>query len=236
MLKIAVIEDSQKFTETLKSFFDKFSACGEPLDVVFFESAVPFLERYKPIYDVVFMDIMLPHMNGMDAAHRLRELDQSVVLIFVTNMAQFAVKGYEVNAADYIVKPLYYNDFALKFRRAVLRCKEAASTVLITQQSGKRRVLLREVIYIEVHGHQLSFKTEAGEFSSTGTISEMESSLKNKGFLRCNKCFLINQRHIAVIRNNTVVMSNGDELQISRPRKKQFMHDLTESIGKENSL
>lgn len=236
MLKIAVIEDSKEFSETLKSFFTKFSSCGESLDVVYFESAIPFLEHYKPIYDIVFMDIMLPHMNGMDAAHKLRELDQSVVLIFVTNMAQLAVKGYEVNAADYIVKPLLYHDFALKFRRAVLRCKEAASTVLITQQSETRRVLLREVIYIEVHGHTLSFKMETGSFSSTGTISEMESNLKNKGFLRCNKCFLINQRHIALVRSNTVIMSNGDELQISRPRKKQFMHDLTESIGKENSL
>lgn len=236
MLKIAVIEDSKEFAETLKSFFAKFSSCEEPLDVVFFESAIPFLEHYKPVYDVVFMDIMLPHMNGMDAAHRLRELDQSVVLIFVTNMAQLAVKGYEVNAADYIVKPLYYNEFELKFRRAVLRCKEAASTVLITQQSGARRILLREIMYIEVHGHKLSYKTEAGTFSSTGTISEMEANLRDKGFLRCNKCFLINQRHIAVVQSNTVVMSNGDELQISRPRKKQFLHDLTEIIGKENSL
>ncbi len=71
-------------------------------------------EHYRADYDIVFMDIELPGINGMEAAHRLREIDQQVILIFVTNMAQFAVKGYEVDALDYIIKPAQYGPLSIK--------------------------------------------------------------------------------------------------------------------------
>ena len=76
-------------------------------------------------YDIVFMDIELPGINGMEAAHRLREIDQQVILIFVTNMAQFAVKGYEVDALDYIIKPAQYGPLSIKLDRAAQRWRAA---------------------------------------------------------------------------------------------------------------
>lgn len=237
MFKIAIVEDNQTALEKLQGYLERYAQeHKENFDIAAFGDALDFLDSYRRIYDMVFMDIELPFINGMEAAQRLREIDQQVVLVFVTNMAQFAVKGYEVDALDYLVKPVHYGDFELKLHRAVSRLKEAQEAILVQRQSGMVRLKLQEIGYIEVRGHTLIFHTEAGEITGSGTLHDLESKLRNKGFLRCNKCYLVNQRHIAAVQGYTLVMTKGEELQISRPRKKAFMSELAETMGNENVL
>lgn len=232
MLQVAMIEDEQAAKERLESCLRRFAQeSGEELAIHPFGEAVEFLDHYKPIYDVVFMDIELPHINGMDAARRLREMDQKVVLIFVTNMAQYAVKGYEVNALDYIIKPLNYGSFALKMERVVRQVKSRSAALTISQQNGIKRILLREIRYIEVQGHRLVFHTESGPIPGSGSLSEMEQRLKGRGFSRCNKCYLVNLRYVAQVEGLTLWLREGDGLQISRPRKKEFLSDFAEYLG-----
>ncbi|WP_455616477.1 LytR/AlgR family response regulator transcription factor [Eisenbergiella sp.] len=237
MLKIAIVEDNNASAEKLRGFLEQYASDnGENFDITIFGDALAFLDGYKRIYDMVFMDIELPFIDGMEAAKRLRAVDQQVILIFVTNMASFAVKGYEVNALDYLVKPVHYGDFELKLRRAVARSEEAQEAILVVRQSGFLRLRLQEIRYIEVRGHTLIFHTETGLVNGSGTLLETEEKLKNKGFLRCNKCYLVNQKHIAAVQGYTLVMVGGEELQISRPRKKTFMSELAETMGNENVL
>ena len=195
-----------------------------------------FLDGYRTVYDVVFMDIEMPGIDGMEAAHRLRRLDQKVILVFVTNMASYAVKGYEVNATDYIVKPVYYGDFELKLKRILAGYQAASEAILVVRQGGYVRLLLRKIHYIEVQGHRLMYHTEDGIVEGSGTLLETEEKLKDKGFLRCNKCYLVNQRHIIGVNGYTLMLMGGEELQISRPRKKAFMSELAEAMGKDNVL
>lgn len=237
MLKIAIIEDNKAEADRLREFLDRFSQQGSTtLCVDVFGEALSFLEHYKPVYDIVFMDIEMPYLDGMEAARRLREVDQKILLIFVTNMAQFAVKGYEVDALDYIVKPIQYQDFKQKFQRAVMRCRNDADAVLVAQQDRVSRILLRDICYIEVRGHRLIYHTEQGMADGGGTLRETEAQLRGKGFLRCNKCYLVNFRHIVTVRGSTLLMTGGDELTISRPRKKDFMRELAECMGNESLL
>ena len=121
-MNIAIVEDDGKEAEALLSYIKKYGEkSGTSFDVKIFSDAENFLESYKQGLDIVFMDIELPGMNGMDASKRLRALDRSVTLIFVTNMARFAVNGYEVGAFDFIVKPVTYGSFEIKFRYAPRR-------------------------------------------------------------------------------------------------------------------
>lgn len=108
MYNIAIVEDSKEATDVLKSYFDRFSEeMGARFNVVCFDNALDFLENYSSAFNLVLMDINMPHMDGMEASHRLREIDNNVTLIFVTNMAQYAIRGYEVGATDFIVKPVH---------------------------------------------------------------------------------------------------------------------------------
>lgn len=237
MFKIAIVEDQPEAAEKLKGFLERFaSENGEVFDITLFGDASDFLEDYRRTYDMVFMDIELPGIDGMEAARRLRAVDRGITLIFVTNMARYAVKGYEVDAADYLVKPIHYGDFERKLKRVVGRHRESADAILVVRQSGCLRLLLREIRYIEVRGHKLIFHTEKEEITGSGTLLETEEKLKGKGFLRCNKGYLVNQRHIIAVQGYRLIMTGNDELQISRPRKKTFMSELAESMGNENIL
>lgn len=125
MYTIAIVEDDKTQAESLKEYLLRYAAeNGEAFAVKTFANAVVFLENYTAVYDVVFMDIKMPYLNGIAAAHKLRELDKNVLLFFITSLTQYAIRGYEVDALNYIVKPVEYNEFALKFRKAMDRLSE----------------------------------------------------------------------------------------------------------------
>lgn len=122
MIEIAMVEDEAEAADLLRSYIDRYSKENEKMFAVTrYDSAIAFLTDYKPKFDLIFMDIELPDLNGMEASRKLREIDRTTALIFVTNMAQFAIKGYEVEALDFVVKPVSYYNFALKMQKAIDR-------------------------------------------------------------------------------------------------------------------
>lgn len=232
MLSVAIIEDDDVAAQRLRESLERYAQeSGEPVTVTAFPEATRFLEGYRPTHDIVFMDIEMPTMDGMTAAARLREMDKQVVLIFVTNMAQYAAKGYEVDAMDYILKPFGYTDFERKFERAVRACRRGSASIIVTEQGGTHRVLLREIEYIEVRGHSLLLHTESGIVRGTGTLQATEAKLGGEGFLRCSKAFLVNQLHVRAVKGSTLEMSSGDLLSIGRSFRKPFMSGLAALIG-----
>lgn len=234
MIRVAIVEDSRQAASTLTEFLDLFSEkTGVSFSVSLFGDAISFLTGYKAVYDIVFMDIELPRLDGMTAAEKLRRMDKKILLLFVTNMAQFAVKGYEVDAFDYIVKPVGYNNFELKMKKAVALIRSASDVIVINRSSGVVRLLAREVKYVESSGHKIVYHTDTGEVQGGNeSLSELEERLGPIGFLRCNNCYLVNFRHILSAQGYVVTVSDGEQLQISRPRKKSFMTGLADRIGK----
>ena len=120
MFRIAVIEDENSVADTLKEYIDRFfSEAKKDYTVNHFDNAIKFLDQYKCEYDLILMDINLPGLDGMSAISKLREKDKEVKVIFVTSLAQYAIKGYEVNAFDFVIKPVNYYNFALKLNRVI---------------------------------------------------------------------------------------------------------------------
>lgn len=173
----------------------------------------------------------MPRLDGMTAAERIRSFDPGVILIFITNMAQYAIKGYEVDALDFVLKPVGYFPFSLKLKKAVsaLRAR-AQKDLLLPLDGGVKRVSSGEIYYIEVQGHRIIVHAESGDYVIPGALRDMEEQLEGQHFVRCNKCYLVNLRHVTDVRQNTVV-AGGHELQISRPRKKEFLQALTDYFG-----
>lgn len=229
---IAIVEDEAAEAEILRSYFDRYSKeNGTTFTITHFVSAETFLNRYRPVYDLILMDICLPKTNGMTAAVRLREIDQAVPLIFVTNMAQFAVKGYEVDAFDFVVKPVSYANFALKIRRLLSRLNaRREGEILVTLSDHMVRLSASQITYIEISGHRIVYHTTGGEVNAYGNLKEVEAILDASVFVRCNSCYLVNLRYVQAIQGNMVVVA-GNPLQISRPRRKAFIQALNDYLG-----
>ena len=174
---IAIVEDEVEEAETLRSYFARYTQeYGTAFTVTHFLTAEAFLNRYRPVYDLVLMDICLPKTSGMDAAALLRRVDQSVPLIFVTNMAQFAVKGYEVDAFDFVVKPVSYANFVLKIHRLLGKlAARREGEVLVTQSDHMIRLPASQIKYIEISGHRMVYHTTGGDVNAYGNLREAEA-------------------------------------------------------------
>ena len=122
MLKIAVVEDQQEVRDELCRFIRQYAAENSlQVEVLPIEDGAVIAEHYEPGYDIIFMDVEMPGLDGFGAAEKIRAVDADAVLVFVTNMAQYAIKGYEVDALDYVLKPVNYYQFCTKLSRAVQR-------------------------------------------------------------------------------------------------------------------
>ena len=237
MIRIAIVEDEAPVSEVLKSYFQRMEEENRGLhfSVEIYKNAIVFLEAYKQQFDIVLMDIEMPYMDGMTAATKLREIDKIVTLIFVTNMAQFAIKGYEVKAYDFIVKPVKYYGFAMKMQAAISELKKNYTESLgINTQDGMIRIPLRDLIFVESFEHSLIYHYEGGSFVSKGreSLTEVEKKLSKYGFLRCKSSFLVNIRHIKRISGNIIEIGN-EEIQIGRTKKKEFLNSMAKYLSLE---
>ena len=172
-------------------------------------------------------------MDGLTAARHVRECDEHVIIIFITSAPQFAIKDYEVNALSYLLKPLPWFAFSQELSRSIeaLR-RRTPDTLLLRSGTGISRVSLTDIQFIESRKHLLTAHTSAGAFTVSGTLKELEAELANKGFFRSNSCYLVNLDHVVGVEDQDCVMSNGEALRISRPRKKAFLQALSQHIGR----
>lgn len=227
MIKIAVVEDNKKDQAILTEYLKKFSARFE---IETFDSAVLFLTDYKPKYDIVFMDIEMPYLDGMSAAAKLRQVDNCACLIFVTNLAQYAIKGYEVAAFDYIVKPLTYANFAMKMTRILTHIDtKTQKEVLVRTSDGIVRVDVSDIIYVEIAAHKITYHLVDKNVESYGTLKDVETLVDDKLFVRCNNCFLVNLRFVNAIEDKYAVVGE-ERLLISYPRRQEFKKALTDYL------
>ena len=232
MIRIAVVEDEEKALEELLGLLERYQKEKQEIfDIKTYKNAVIFLTNYQPNYDLIFMDIQMPYMDGMQAAARLRELDTETCLIFVTNLANMAVKGYEVSAFDFVVKPVQYNVLFAKMNRTLDYLMKSKNQKIQIQSAGVRRLIqISDIIYVEVSNHQLVYHTENGDYEVYGTMAKTRSQLEQYGFSLCNNCYLVNLHYVKNVEKYLVVVKDK-ELQISHPKKKTFMEALNNFIG-----
>lgn len=223
MYRIALVDDDLNHLDIFRAYIERYKGENEiEIELVTFSSGLAFISDYQPVYDILFLDIEMPHMNGMEVAKSVRKSDPHSVIVFITNMPQYAIKGYEVNAFDYMMKPLEYSVFKVKFD-AVINAVEGSDefSMLIPWKDGSRLVKADEIIYVEIWGHLLSVKTKDETYQMSGTLKEIEDQLKNQHFIRCNKSYLINLQYVIRMSSDIVVLLGGYELKISRSRRKE---------------
>ena len=107
MIRIALVEDEAEVRAQLQGYVQRHTRqYGTEFAVTEFADGMELLDDYRPVYDILFLDVEMKHLDGMETARRVRELDKDVIIVFITNMAQYAIGGYAVGALDYVLKPV----------------------------------------------------------------------------------------------------------------------------------
>ena len=232
MYRIALVDDEKIFTDQIEEYIRQYQAENPAeFQVSVFHSSTEFIAGFQKEYDLILLDVEMPQLNGMELAHKIRETDEQVVLMFITNMAQYAIHGYSVGALDFVTKPINYYTFAMKLTRALKRVpKKESTSVLLTMADGVKRIDIKQIYYLEVQNRLLHYHTEEGEFVVRGSLQAAEERLSGHPFEKCNHWYLVNLMHVKEVRKNIVVVGSH-ELEISRRNKTSFLKALTDYMG-----
>lgn len=232
MIKIAIVEDEQKTAFDLRNMLLRLAPeLQHSFDIACFHNAEEFLTVQRGRFDLVFIDIQMPGLSGLEAAAKLRETDRATVLIFVTSLAQFALAGYEVDASDFLVKPVDMGALNLCLRRALKQLSHRQEKKIMLSVDGVRIYLpVSEIFYIEVSNHQMIYHALSGDYTTYDSMNKVQKELEEHNFFRCNSCYLVNLRYVSSV-DKFIVNVHGAQLQISHPRKKAFMEALNRYIG-----
>lgn len=232
MFRIAIVEDEEEIRCQLGEYAQQYAQeYKTELEISLFSDGSELLAGYRPIYDILFLDIDMPGINGMETAERIRTQDDEVVIVFVTNLMQYAIQGYAVRALDYVLKPITYGMFCLKLDKAIAMVRgRGGGQIILRLNEGIQRLDTRQIYYVEVQRGVLRYVTALGEFMVRGTLQSAAEELENYHFVRCNYWYLVNLLHVTKVGKDTAEVA-GIQLQISRRNRSGFMAALTEYVG-----
>ena len=223
MINIAIVEDSDFDASALNAGIDEIAkSTGKKVESTRFNDAESFLKNYSSSFDIVFMDIELGKLSGMEASKLLREKDDEAILIFTTNMRQFAAEGYSVEALDYVIKPISLPRLQTCLTRAFAKLeKRGGGSLIISLGNFTRRIAYHDILYVETLNHRVLIHTEKETVDFFGAMKKIAADLPSS-FALCNSCYLVNLDHVTGIVGD-VVSVKGKELHISRNKKKAFL-------------
>lgn len=232
MIRIAIVEDEKVYIEQLTEYLKEYQRQeGEDFEIKIFRDGDGITADYKGEFDIILMDIQMKFVDGMTAAEEIRKMDSEVVIMFITNMTQYAIRGYQVDALDYILKPVSYFAFSQKLKRAIERInRRKAAYITLQVKGGILRLMISDIYYVESEGHNLIWHTRKGDYQASGTMKYAEELLSKYAFFRGNHCYLINLEHVEGMQEKCAIVK-GERLQISRPKMNQFMQALTKYWG-----
>ncbi|MCD8306848.1 MAG: LytTR family DNA-binding domain-containing protein [Clostridia bacterium] len=221
MIRIAIVEDSPEDSARIEECLAYVREKDQlDMSVKRFADADHFFFDTAPDYDLILLDILMPGMNGMDAAKRIRVYNRMVGIVFVTTMSQLAIKGYEVDALDFIVKPVNVNDFYLKMHHILARLHFFEKDQVILKNGEKVvSIAVNSILYIDVSGHYVTYHTSSESFEQYTTLKETEKMMEPYTYIvRASRYYLVNLNHVDEIRGDEVIVG-GFHVPVSRAEK-----------------
>lgn len=242
MVRIAIAEDDREFREKCASFIRRYcEENGVQAEVTVFEDGMDLLDRQEEkgeTWDILFLDVQMKYCDGFYTARKFREKDSQAVIVFITTLAQYAVKGYEVDAMDYLIKPVSYEKVCPRLKKALQRVSRFEEHyMLLPVEDTREKVAVSSIMYVDVDRHTLRIHTPDRVYEMRQTIGKIEEELAPYHFLRCDRSVLVNPRAVMKVGKDTVEIGDPamgktlEVLPLSRGRKKEFLQELASVIS-----
>ncbi len=221
-MRIAICEDNQAHANILKGMVQKWAETEKiKADVSHYESAEQFLFYWEKAgkYDLIFLDIRMNKMDGMELAQYIRRQDRAVFIIFTTGILEYALMGYEVSAFRYLRKPLKEKDVLAALKKVHHEIEEGRQdAVVIPTGDGALRVFKNDICYVEADNHYIIIHTKEGNYRYKEKLCNVEPLFPEPVFCKCHRSYIINLHHMGRLMKDTVEIDNGDTLPVSKAR------------------
>ena len=232
MLLIAIVDDDPKDASSLKECVENYCKANDHAAMIHVFHDGLELIRSPENHDIVFLDIQMGKLDGLETARFIRKIDKESILIFVTNMAQFAIKGYEVDALDFILKPASMASIVYVLDKAMKRLDGGGSKTLFSLKTSDGTISLsaNDITYVEVFDHNLVYHTTKGEYTVRGRLGDVSEKLSPDRFVMCNRSFIVNLRHVSNVTADDLLI--GDlRISVSKSHRKELMKRFSSFLG-----
>ncbi len=233
MYHIVICDDEEMFRLELEELITQYAKeTDQNIKVTAYTDGGELLQNYPTDVDLIFLDIKMARVNGLHAAKVIRERDSKVSIIFLTSLARYALEGYKYQAANFIIKPIRYIRLKEELDRWLVRYRqEEQEFILIANDTGKYKVFLSDLQYIETYGRSLMVHTEKQNIITNKKMKELESALPPSSFVRCHTSYLIGLRYVKRVEKLEIMLTSGPTIPISQPKRKLVMERLAEYWG-----
>lgn len=223
MIRIAICDDETHMADHIKTMaFNFFRKKNREISLRIFLSGEELL-NYDGQIDILFLDIQMKGMDGMETARRLRAEKFQGFLIFITVLKEMVFQSFEVQAYDYLVKPVEEKQLEKTMERLLVSMRSAGEESLFVQRGHEGRIIQKgEIVFCEIIDRKIYLNLDSGEvLDYYERIENLETKLDDR-FFRCHRSYLINLKHLKGYKNGTAYMDNGREVPVSRLRSKEF--------------
>ena len=230
MYTIGVLEDEMpNFTQLQECILRYGKENQLEFDLQLFTDGQQFLETDFTKFDMIFLDIQVPGASGMEVAERIRERDKDVVIFFCTRLSRYAIFGYQVEALDYIIKPIRYSSMKLRLDKALRHVREnqQKDTIVLHTNRSTVRICISDIYYVEARQHKTVYNTAHGVFEVWAPFRSAKAELEPHQFAQCHGSYLCNLRWVTGLDGDEVLIHDTVRLKISRNLKKPFTDALT---------
>lgn len=233
MIHIAICDDEKEFVAYMEKLLNQYAAeRGEEVKITAYYDGMELIQKYDTTIDLIFLDIQMRMVNGLQAAEHIRRIDEGVGIIFLTTLTQYGLEGYQYQAVDYIIKPMKYVRLKAEMDQWLKRHRrDCSAAMVIANDTGRYKVFLKSLRFVETYGRNLLLHTEQEDIVCYKKMKEMEQELTGQGFVRCHSSYLVNLSYVKGVKKLEITLITGENLPISQPRRKVFMEQLTEYWG-----
>lgn len=237
MLSIAVCDDILlECTQLARQIRNIANNAGWGVILREFYTGEEFLKSTES-FDILFLDIKMPGLDGMELARLLRLREETCLLIFVTAASEYVFEAYDVEAFAYLVKPITEEQLQKVLTRGIEKLRRVSSEfLLVSSQHVVRKIPLHDIVYIESMGRILKIRTLQDTIETYEQIGLMEKRLSDKNFFRCHKGYLINLKYVETFDKTQIHMETKDTVLLAKRRYDDFARALLTYMKKEGGL
>ena len=232
MFSIALCEDNSLQREELKNNLSKvLDEIGVEYKLLTFETGEDLLREYPENLDMLFLDIQMGELTGMETARKVRKYDDKVEIIFITALWDYIQKGYEVRAFRYLIKPVKFKELQEQVTACVENILHKRYTyITIKDKNNVLKIRTEDILFLETFERKVIIHTNSQDYMVKMSMNKLEKELNNKGFFRCHTSYIVNLIKIEEIKKDYLLI-NKFTLPVSKHRMKHLKLRLTSLLG-----
>ncbi|MDE6975851.1 MAG: LytTR family DNA-binding domain-containing protein [Lachnospiraceae bacterium] len=188
-------------------------------------------------FDVVFLDIIMRELDGIKTAQIFRERAFDKILIFVSSSREYVFEAYDVEAFQYLLKPVDDRKLKSVLQKAVLKTESRLQEfIIVSRERQKKKLFLDDIYYFEIKGRMVDAHGPEGIFTYYEQMGKLENKLQDKGFFRCHKSYLVNLKYVDRYNRQEVILENGEKVVIAKRRYEQFVREVLKAMRKNGGI